>query len=194
TGKYSSRYSSIRSCSMSVWASSLLPCTCSSSPGRSLSLPTSAGTSPPSSTELSQSTDCRVAEATYLGSAFSLLATGSLGSVTFGQWLAKIWYVRRPSRNALACSNHPDTATPKSWSPNGNDQPPYSKLPSRSSSGPPGACMTPSRVRKVCRVSRIVVSPCLPQCLGLLDGPARPNSPARQVLAGLPSRPPARAG
>src|SRR5712671_5070706 len=49
-------------------------------------------------------------------------------------------------------------AAPKSWSPYGNDQPPWGKPPLGSSSGPPGACMTPSRVRKVCRVSRIVVS------------------------------------
>src|SRR5689334_11760559 len=48
-------------------------------------------------------------------------------------------------------------ATPKSWSPYGNDQPPYGKSPSRSSSGPPGACRTPSRVRKVCRVSRMLI-------------------------------------
>src|SRR5690242_5158965 len=52
-------------------------------------------------------------------------------------------------------------ATPKSWSPYGNDQPPYGNSPSRSSSGPPGACRTPSRVRKVCRVSRMLILLCL---------------------------------
>src|SRR5207253_2529212 len=38
------------------------------------------------------------------------------------------------------------------------DQPPCANPSLVSSSGPPGACMTPSRVRKVCRVSRMVVS------------------------------------
>src|SRR5580693_6732091 len=141
TGMYISRYSSTRSAPISAWASSPLPCTCSSSPGRSLSLPTSVTTSPPSSCELFQSTALSVADATYLGSAFSLLAIGLPGSVTRGQYPAKIWYVLRPSRNALACSNQPVMAAPLSSAPYGADQPPYAKPPDGSSSGPPGACM-----------------------------------------------------
>ena len=68
--------------------------TWSSSPGSSLSLVTSAATSllpPPSSEELCQSTEVSVVEATYFGSALSLLATGSAESVTRGQWPLKIW-------------------------------------------------------------------------------------------------------
>src|SRR6185312_10898698 len=159
---------------MRVWASAPLPWTCSSSPGSSLSLATSATTSPPSSKELCQSADVSVLDATYIGSALSLPAIGSAGSVTRGQWPAKIWYVLRPSRNALACSNQPLTATPKSWSPYGNDQPPYGKSPSRSSSGPPGACRTPSRVRKVCRVSRMLIL--LRQIRGFRYGLRRPGA------------------
>ena len=44
-----------------------------------------AATSPPRSEELCQSTDLRVLEATNFGSALSLLAIGSSGSVTLGQ-------------------------------------------------------------------------------------------------------------
>ena len=76
---------------MRVWASAPLPWTCSSSPGSSLSLVTSATTSPPSTEELCHSADVRVLEATYFGSALSLLAIGSAGSVTRGQWLLNIW-------------------------------------------------------------------------------------------------------
>jgi hypothetical protein len=50
-----------------------------------LSLATSATTSPPSSEELCQSADVSVLEATYFGSALSLPAIGSAGSVTRGQ-------------------------------------------------------------------------------------------------------------
>ena len=80
----------MRSCSIKVWASSPLPCTCSSSPGSSFSLATSAAVSPPSRQELCQSGDASVVAATYFGSALSLLAMGSAGSVTRGQWPLKI--------------------------------------------------------------------------------------------------------
>ena len=60
----------------------------------------------------------------YADRAFSVLAIGLPGSVTLGQYPAKIWYVLRPSRNALACSNQPVMAAPDSWSPYGADQPP----------------------------------------------------------------------
>jgi hypothetical protein len=53
-------------------------------------LATSVATSLPSSEELCQSADASVVEATYFGSALSLPATGSAGSVTRGQWPLKI--------------------------------------------------------------------------------------------------------
>jgi hypothetical protein len=45
----------------------------------------------------------RLAEATYFGRAFSRDATGSAGSVTLGQYEAKMSYVRRPRRKASTC-------------------------------------------------------------------------------------------
>ena len=59
----------MRSCSMSVCARAPVPAI---------------------SVVLCQSADVSVVEATYFGSALSLLATGSPGSVTRGQCVAKI--------------------------------------------------------------------------------------------------------
>ena len=84
TGNTSSRYSSIRSFWISVCASSPLPWTCSSPAKRFLSAGTSAAASRTSS-DPRQSNAVRVREATNFGSPFSLPATGSSGSVTFGQ-------------------------------------------------------------------------------------------------------------
>src|SRR5262245_34655810 len=61
--------------------------------------------------------------------------------------------VLRPNRNALAWLLSPVTNSPTAGSGNGACQPPWVKLPLGSSSGPPGACITPSRVRNVCTVS-----------------------------------------
>src|SRR6058998_1092478 len=80
---------------------------------------------------------------------FSLAATGSFGSVTRGQCAAKISYVRRPSSRESDCSVCSTISLPIISSQYLTDQPPCSKPPSRSSSGPPGACITPSIVRNV---------------------------------------------
>src|ERR1700761_8602506 len=61
--------------------------------------------------------------------------------------------VRRPSRNALAWLVSSVTNAPTAGSGNGACQPPCVKAPRGSSSGPPGACITPSRVRNVWTVS-----------------------------------------
>jgi hypothetical protein len=108
---------------------------------------------------LCQSAELSVVEATYLGSVLSPLATGSSGSVTFGQKAAKMSYVRRPSRNASALSNTSIMNRPVSSSKCGTSQPPRSNPPLRSSSGPPGPCMTPSTDRNVVSVTCIIVLP-----------------------------------
>src|SRR3954453_15884188 len=61
--------------------------------------------------------------------------------------------VRRPSRNPLAGFLRSVTNSPTAGSGNGACQPPCVKDSLGSSSGPPGACITPSRVKNVCTVS-----------------------------------------
>src|ERR1700749_2288397 len=61
--------------------------------------------------------------------------------------------VLRPSRNALAGLLSSVTNSPTAGSQNGACQPPCAKASLGSSSGPPGACITPSRVRNVWTVS-----------------------------------------
>src|SRR5215211_2073970 len=56
----------------------------------------------------------------------------------------------------LACSN---MASPDSWSTSGACHPPCAKPSSRSSSGPPGACATPSSVTNSVTMSLPMVSP-----------------------------------
>src|ERR1700730_13797908 len=61
--------------------------------------------------------------------------------------------VLRPNRNALAWLLSSGTNSPTAGSGNGACQPPWGKASLGSSSGPPGACITPSRVRNVWTVS-----------------------------------------
>ncbi len=106
---------------------------------RSLRAVTSLARSPPITVVPAHSGSARVEEGTYFGNAFSFEATGSSGSVTLGQYAAKMSYVRRPRRKA---PGRPKTSLmnwPKSSSANGKLQPPCSKPPRVSSSGPPGA-------------------------------------------------------
>src|SRR5262249_28342453 len=78
-----------------------------------------------------------------LGRLLSAWAIKSLSSVTVGQYAAKISYVRRPSKNALAVGNSWLLWRP--WSAmNLPVQPPYANPPSRSSPACPGAWITPS--------------------------------------------------
>src|SRR5215207_6576972 len=129
TGYVKSRYSSTRSCCISVWTRPALPCTCSSRPALRLSSATSVATSPRSSVEPFHDTSWSVRDATYLGRPLRRLAIGSSGSVTFGQAPAKISYVRRPSRNASASAKKPAIASSMSSSTYGTTQPPYSNPP-----------------------------------------------------------------
>src|SRR5262245_49321617 len=62
-------------------------------------------------------------------------------------------YVPRPSRKHSALPNASPITSPMSSLKYGKLQPPCSKPPSRSSSGPPGACITPSRDMNVAIVT-----------------------------------------
>src|SRR6266540_1329906 len=143
------RNSSTRSCFSNVWTRFELPVTAISPPACFLRRATAVAASPDSRVELCHSTLRSVREATYLGMLFSFDATGSFGSVTRGQCAAKISYVLRPSSSASDCSVCSTMSLPIMSSQYFTDQPPSLKPPSRSSSGPPGACITPSIVTKV---------------------------------------------
>ena len=85
-------------------------------------------------------------------------ATGSLSS-TCGQKARNISKVVRPSSAVCGVSSQEVTISPKSASAvYGTCQPPAVNPPEGSSSAAPGACITPSRVRKVFTV-RIIIGP-----------------------------------
>src|SRR6478609_7784977 len=167
TGKMISRYSSISPASCRVWARPQLPCTWSSPPGLAFSCSTAATTSPAMTDVLCHSGSRRVRETTCLGRVFSFAATVSSGSVTVDQNAYIMSYVVRPKSTSSVSANQVSTTAPKSSSTNGTTQPPCSNPPVRSSSGPPGPCMTPSRLRNVCKVSFMSVSLSV-----LMDSPA----------------------
>src|SRR5690606_32757837 len=87
--------------------------------------------------------------AIHFGRVLSAMADSSAGSVDLGQEAAKISYVLRPRRNAPALVVHSVMISTSLSSKYGTSQPPWRKSLSRSSSGPPGACITPSSVRNV---------------------------------------------
>src|SRR6266705_5715993 len=159
TGKTNRRNSSMRSCFNNVWIRFELPVTAISPPACSLRRATAVAASPRSRVEFCHSTLVRVRDATYFRMLFSFDATGSFGSVTRGQCAAKISYVLRPSSSASGCSVCSTMSLPIMSSQYLTDHPPCSKPPSRSSSGPPPACITPSIVRKVPTTSFLM---CLP--------------------------------
>src|SRR5512140_1763179 len=82
-----------------------------------------------------------VFEATYL---VAVLAPGH-ASACCGQYEAQISKVLRPNNRSNGMSICLFRAVPRIASEYGAAHPPYAKPPLVSSSGPPGACMTPSR-------------------------------------------------
>src|SRR5271168_3807025 len=88
-------------------------------------------------------------DTTYLGDELIAEAIALAGSVWSGQKPRKISNVLRPNRNALAWLLSSLMNAPTAASANGACQPPWVKASLGSSSGPPGACITPSRVRNV---------------------------------------------
>src|SRR6266542_5873806 len=129
TGKKSSRYSSMRSWSMSVWASPPLLCTCNSSPGCCLSVATSAAMSPRTREELRQPSDVRVIEADVFRQRVELArdrvtGVGDVRPVT-GEDL-----VRLCGRGERAGLGEPaDHGCGEVLITVGNDQPPWAKPP-----------------------------------------------------------------
>lgn len=86
-----------------------------------------------------------VADTTYLRMEFIRSAKGS--PARSGHAAAIICQVRRPYSSASALFSAASQAPPTtSGSKNGCVQPPWANPPSVSSSGPPGACTTPSRL------------------------------------------------
>src|SRR5882724_2361689 len=140
-GKIISQNTSTKSCFISVCRRSPLPQTCRSGPCSCLSLATFSAISPFKNTDGCHSWEVMVFEATYL---VAVLTLGQM-SPCCGQNAAQISKVLRPSNRSTGISNIFFTAAPIASSSKGADHPPYAKLPLVSSSGPPGACMTPSR-------------------------------------------------
>src|SRR6266542_563070 len=146
TGKIFSHSSSARSFFKSVWMKSPLPCTCRSGPSSCLSFRTASTASPDICVEFSHSSFIGFLEATYFRALFS---ESAVGSVCFGQKLANSSYVLRPSRRSKGLPICSPIASPTASSKYGTVQPPNWNPPDLSSSGPPGACMTPSSETKL---------------------------------------------
>src|SRR5690625_6821448 len=90
------------------------PWTCSSSPGCCRSSWTRSRKSAPSTVVVSAQTSPTGDEVTtYFGPWLICAATRSFGSVTSGQWPAKVSKVLRPSSSAEVCENQWSTARPQ---------------------------------------------------------------------------------
>src|SRR5215213_5452837 len=145
TGNIFSQSSSTKSCFKRVWIRLLLPWTCISGPSCSFILLISFKTSPLTSSELLQSSFVSVFEDTYFFALLNLVANGSSLVFTYGQCAANISYVFLPSNKSkglLICFSN---TVPRKSSRYPTIQPSCLKPPVGSSSGPPGACITPSR-------------------------------------------------
>src|SRR5512145_981592 len=117
-----------------------LPQTCRSGPCCPLILATFSAISPFKNTDGCHSPDVMVFEATYL---VAVLAPGH-ASTCCGQYGAQISKVLRPNNRSNGMFICLLRAAPRIASEYGAIHPPYAKPPLVSSSGPPGACMTPS--------------------------------------------------
>src|SRR4030066_206903 len=118
-----------------------LPQTCKSGPGCCLILATFSAISPFKNTDGCHSPDVMVFEATYL---VAVLTPGH-ASACCGQYGAQISKVLRPNNRSNGMFICLLRSVPRIASEYGAIHPPYAKPPLVSSSGPPGACMTPSR-------------------------------------------------
>src|SRR5512137_491863 len=118
-----------------------LPQTCKSGPCCCLILATLSAISPFKNTDGCHSPDVMVFEATYL---VAVLTPGH-ASAWCGQYGAQISKVLRPNNRSNGRFICLLRAVPRIGSEYGAIHPPYAKPPLVSSSGPPGACMTPSR-------------------------------------------------
>src|SRR4030095_12719903 len=133
---------STRSCFISVWSRLPLPQMWRSGPSPCLSSATFFATLPLKNTEGFHSEEVRVFEATYL---VAVLTPGQM-SPCCGQNAAQISKVLRPNNRSIRIPTFFFTAAPIASSSKVAAHPPYAKPLLVSSSGPPPACMTPSRV------------------------------------------------
>ena len=140
--------SSTRSAARSARTSVALPITLMSAPGCWRRAETSFTRSLPRmmvvGVQLSSASES-VSDTTYFWMLFIQSAKGS--PARSGQAPAITFQVRRPWRSASVRPDISPIAAPMtSGSKNRIDQPPWRNPPSVSSSGPPGACTTPSRL------------------------------------------------
>src|SRR5437016_8494287 len=142
---------------------------CRSGPSPCLSSATFFATSPFKNTEGCHSEEVMVLEATYL---MAVLTLGQM-SPCCGQNAAQISKVLRPSNRSIGISNIFFTAAPIASSSKDAAHPPYAKPLLVSSSGPPPACMTPSRVM------------CSSTVIFLMISFLRVLTPHRQTTGGL---------
>src|SRR5688572_26921482 len=128
-----------------------------------------------------------VLETTYFFGGFIRSPNGSPGG-SGSNASACVTYVRRPSRNASVSFISATKLLPMSSCQYGIVQPPCSNPPSRSSSFPPGACITPSSVTNSETTSFLTGSP-FGLCL-LLSQDARLSEPAAHLSFGaIPAAP-----
>src|SRR5215211_1326559 len=97
------------------------------------------------SSEFFQSSLVSVFEATYFFALLIPAATGSPLVFTYGQCAANISYVFLPSNKSKVLFICLSITLPRKSSKYPATQPPCLNPPVGSSSGPPGACITPSR-------------------------------------------------
>src|SRR5512143_91822 len=105
-----------------------------------------------------------VLEATY----FVAALTPGHASPCCGQYDAQISKVLRPSNRSNGMFICLPRTAPRAASEYGAVHPPYAKPPLVSSSGPPGACMTPSR--EICSSTITFLMTKVPPTSGLLSG------------------------
>src|SRR5215210_2077714 len=160
TGNIFSQSSSTKSCRKRVWIRLPLPWTCISGPSCSFILLISFKTSSPlTSSELLQSSFVSVFEATYFFALLNLVANGSSLVFTYGQCAANISYVFLPSNKSKGLLICLSITLPRKSSKYPATQPSCLKPPVGSSSGPPGACITPSRDMNERTISFLILFP-----------------------------------
>src|ERR671912_1599283 len=146
SGNVNVRISSTRPAASNECTSSVLPCVTSAGPSSCFSFATSLAPSR-NSTEPFQVRSAPLRVATYFLMRLNAVAMSSYDPPSAkGQYAAKMSYVRRPSRRSNGWPNNLPISSPNTGSTSayGATQPPNLKPPVGSSSGPPGACITPS--------------------------------------------------
>src|SRR5215204_1561254 len=159
TGNIFLKSSSTKLCFTGVSIRLPQPETCISGPSSPFIFLISSKTSPLISSELLQSSFVSVFEATYFFALLNLVANGSLLLFTYGQCAANISYVFLPSNKSKGLLICLSITLPRKSSRYPTIQPSCLKPPVGSSSGPPGACITPSRDMNERTISFLILFP-----------------------------------